>query len=504
MKGRFVAIAVTGAMAFSAEAAPTMSPVVSAVQDSATGAVTVSYAVNEESIITFDVFVGDVPIGTNRLAFVQGDVNKTVSAGSHEFIWDAMRALADVPGTKTLTFKVTAWDKTTPPDVIVSDLADASLRYYVGLEGLPGGVQDDRYKTTEIVFRRIPGAAGTADGNWLMGVPDNQHKHYQTVADQNNWGCTIQHRVLFTKDWYMGVYPVTQGQYLRMKKGYRTCFYTNAIFRAKRPVDNLAYSDIRGTGWPGSGYSGADGQIKTFRTATGLIVDLPTDAQWEFSCRAGGMDDDYCYGSSLGKNARYKGNDAYPTEGSPNWESYQAGKTDRIACWNYDNGTPEVGSYPANAFGLYDMHGCVWEHCLDWSTKDKAWNTTITYTNPVGAAKATASFAGCTRIMRGGAWNESEADCCAGGRRIQSYTGLTSTEWPGNSNMGFRLVVPEMEPAIISSVASASASVSVTAPVIPVSADGSMTGLDARTHTWMETLVETVNTMASGILMMVR
>jgi len=501
---RVAAAFLGGALALSAVAAPTVSSV-SAAFDSTTGFVTVSYSVSEESIVTFDVLSNDVPVGTNRLASAQGDVNRIVASGAHTFRWNACEALKDIPGSKTLTFVVSAWDKKTPPDVLVVDLQDVSHRYYVGLDALPDGITADRYKTTELVFRKIH---GTAAGEWTMGSDPSEPNYNGKKANTiGNIGCELRHTVLFTNDWYIGVYPVTQGQflYLNGSGGYnQSFFYTNANFRAKRPVDNVTYDWLRGNTWPNNLYAGAGGRINSaMRSRTGISnLDLPTEAQWEFSCRAG-TTSTYSFGSSLGTNARYKGNDAYPTEGSPNWESYHTSDTNGISLWNYDNGTPEVGSYSPNAFGLYDMHGGVWEYCLDWCEAETVWSTTITYTNPVGCTRGQ-SYAGCTAIMRGGAWSEDTKYCRSGTRRFQSYTSTPGSKWPGCSSTGFRLAVPEVSPARTVSSQSATAAITVPAEETKDTGDGSRTGLDGRTRTWLESLVVTVSTAASGLIMIFR
>ena len=508
MRNMVAASVVAGVLSIPALAAPVVSSV-TATGDDESGFVTVSYSVNEEAVVTFDVLSGGTPVGTNRLAFACGDVNRVVAVGAHSFQWNARRAFADAPGAKSLMVEVTAWDKKTPPDVLVVDLQDASHRYYVALDALPDGVTADRYKTSELVFRKIH---GTAAGAWTMGSDPGEANYNGNIANKiGNFGCELRHTVRFTNDWYIGVYPVTQGQFLYLNGGngyvmtdLQGCFYTNANFRAKRPVDYVTYDWLRGNSWPSGGYAGAGGRISSsMRGRSGIDnLDLPTEAQWEFSCRAG-TTSTYSYGASLGANARYKENDAYPAEGSPNWESYHTSDTNGISLWTYDNGTPEVGSYAPNAFGLYDMHGGVWEYCLDWCEKDTLWDTTTTYVNPVGCTRGQ-SFASCTVIMRGGAWNEPEKYCRSGTRRFQSYTGAPSSKWPGCASTGFRLVVPEISPSLSTSSASANASVTIAAEGETGGGEGSMAGLDTRTRTWLDTIVQAVSTAASGLALIFR
>ena len=106
------------------------------------------------------------------------------------------------------------------------------------------------------------------------------------------------------------------------------------------------------------------------RLPTGTIYTLPTEAQWEYACRAGTTGD-------------------------------YAGEVDAMAWYNKNSGgaTHEVGTKQANAWGLRDMHGNVWEWCLDWDGPYFGGRVT----DPKGAPSGT------FRVRRGGGWND-EAD----------------------------------------------------------------------------------------------
>jgi formylglycine-generating enzyme required for sulfatase activity len=124
---------------------------------------------------------------------------------------------------------------------------------------------------------------------------------------------------------------------------------------------------------------------------------LPTEAEWEYACRAGAQTP-FNAGSCLdsGTEANYNGPlpyyNGFPYTGCP---------TGPYVGW-----TVPVGSYPANAFGLYDMHGNVWEWCNDWYDPYGG-----TVTDPVGAG------AGSYRVIRGGSWNF-VADYCRSAFRL--------------------------------------------------------------------------------------
>ena len=136
---------------------------------------------------------------------------------------------------------------------------------------------------------------------------------------------------------------------------------------------------------------------------------LPTEAEWEYACRSG-TTTAYNTGSCLGDlQANY--NWAYPGASCMNTNSIYPGKT------------LPVGSYPANAFGLYDMHGNVWEWCSDWYGPYPVTDQT----NPTGPAS------GDGRIFRGGSWYGESSLC---------RSALRDSGFPSNSFiLGFRIVV---------------------------------------------------------------
>ena len=251
------------------------------------------------------------------------------------------------------------------------------------LSAVPEGGWTDEYKTTKLVLRRIE------PGTFLMGGS------YQTTL---------------TKSYYMGVFEVTQKQY-----GLVTGNNPSVREGDKRPVDRVSWNVIRGySGWPDLPGVSPDSFMGRLRARTGLEFDLPTEAQWEYACRAGTTSAFNNGGNSeddmnlLGRyaNNRYDGKGGY------------SGK--------YEHTT--VGSYLPNAWGLYDMHGNVWEWCLDWDG-----DLTDGQVDPKGPSCLDCEY----RITRGGCLLNSADECSSANRSAFHQTAVNDYSW-GLCN-GFRL-----------------------------------------------------------------
>jgi formylglycine-generating enzyme required for sulfatase activity len=166
-----------------------------------------------------------------------------------------------------------------------------------------------------------------------------------------------QHRVRITKPFYLGKYLVTQEQWEAVMGDNPSHFKG-----PKNPVEHVSWEDCQQF----------LAKLNAKSAAGGGKFQLPSEAQWEYACRAGSKTK-YCFGDDetrLGDYAWY-------------------GK-------NSDTKTHPVGEKKPNAWGLYDMHGNVWEWCQD--SFDNGYYANSPTNDPTGAA--TGSY----RVRRGGGW----------------------------------------------------------------------------------------------------
>ncbi|MEM6256620.1 MAG: SUMF1/EgtB/PvdO family nonheme iron enzyme [Cyanobacteria bacterium P01_D01_bin.156] len=231
--------------------------------------------------------------------------------------------------------------------------------------------QEDLGKEINLDLVLIPG------GSFMMGSPDGQGKDNERP----------QHEVT-VKSFLMGKYVVTQAQW----KAVATLPEVNRVLTAdpsrykgdNRPVECVTWDD-------------AVEFCKRLSKKTGREYRLPSEAEWEYACRAGTKTSFY-FGESL-----------------------------TLDLPNYDTGpTADVGSFPANAFGLYDMHGNVWEWCLDhWHENYEG--------APTDGSAWLSSDSNKSRLLRGGFVLIEPDNCCSALR----YRYMRDVK---NDGFGFRVV----------------------------------------------------------------
>ncbi len=212
---------------------------------------------------------------------------------------------------------------------------------------LPGGVT--------MTFSFIP------PGSFMMGG---------TVNDDEK----PIHTVMLTKGFFFGIYPVTQRQWLAVM-GTNPSYFKGP----NRPVEQVFWDDCQ------------EFCEKVTAELKGGRVKLPTEAEWEYACRAG-TTTEYHFGDVLNTDvANY--------DGDCSWNDSPKGKNRQE--------TTDVGTFPSNAWGLHDLHGNVWEWCSDWYGEYAAGEQTDSQLQSNGRH----------RVLRGGSWDDNPVYCRAAYRR---------------------------------------------------------------------------------------
>lgn len=207
------------------------------------------------------------------------------------------------------------------------------------------------------------------------------------------------HPVKITKGYWMGRFEVTQAQWELIMNSQPSYFAGE-----KRPVEQVSWHDCQ----------------KFIELLNGMVdgggFRLPTEAEWEYACRAGttnhfsfGVQDDELY-----RFGNYC--DVSNTDNLPWWDQNRNDGND---------GSAVVGSFKPNPWGLFDMHGNVWEWCQDWF--GESYYTESMLENPKGPAT------GLMRALRGGSWYY-KADLCRSSVRSSCIPVMRSC------NIGFRVV----------------------------------------------------------------
>ena len=371
----------------------------------------VAYTLDEPAYVTMEILTNGVSIGSENIKLVTGDVNKLVQEGNHIIEWNARRDWPDHRiDTPSFSVEITAWAADNPPDVMDIDLENKAVAYYQSVDALPGGgLTNDIYRTTHLVMKKVRAAGMT----FQMGSPTNESP-YRSSGE-------VIHDVAFTKDYYLAIYETTRRQFALMGcaepnwSGATQATPYGSDDYNQCPIGFITYNNLRGTSptidWPTTGTT-VGGYLATIRSTTGISTfDLPTEAQWEFACRAGTT------------TALYSG------QGCPN--QYSSSTVPEIAWYYYnsDSGSTihAVGGKPANDWGFYDMCGNAQEWCLDW------YGNYDTSTTPVVDPPGSAS--GDSRVFRGGHFASFSPAC-----RSAARGGGNPRD--ANARFGFRLCLP--------------------------------------------------------------
>ena len=222
------------------------------------------------------------------------------------------------------------------------------------LDQLPADFRSKVYKSDKLILKWIE------PGSFSMGQ----------ILD-----ATPIHEVTLSRGFYIGIYELTQAQWKKVMG--RASFHFAG--KPTHPAEMVSWESIRGESgahdWPAMKEPSPESFMGKLSSGIGgsLSFDLPTEAQWEFACRAGG---------------------------DTRWSFGNDGEVSGDYVWSVDNSddsTREAGTRKPNAWGLFDMHGNVWEICLDRFGSYPQGEQT----DPTGAAT------GWYRVWRGGGWESS-------------------------------------------------------------------------------------------------
>ena len=369
------------------------------------GKVDISYSLTpytEKTTPVFSVrFYGKIGDGeTFALTTLEGDgaSGLILGSGAKRTTWDASADLGSSINADNVKIAVVAQDVTSQATYLWLDLDTFAMNY--SASGPTVGTDEDgrACKTSQIWFRRIE------DGKFTMGSSSEPERNAEREGS---------HQVTITKAFYIAVFETTGAQFDTIVTGVRTSVVT--------PKDTISFNAIRGdvygATWPSKTDYRVDsesflGKLRA-KTGNGLIFDLPTEAQWEMASRDKG-------------NGTYWG-DGYLNNGTRFTTSAALASGLESIAWftsNAGGATHEVGTKNPSTVGLYDMHGNVWEWCLDWSTADITGYTT----DPVGPTTGSA------RIARSGGWGNTAGYC----RIAYRHYGDPSA---AAGNRGFRLAI---------------------------------------------------------------
>ena len=387
-----VFIAVAAAAALSGSAALTVDKVQQRYPWN--GLVDIDYTMDAESAaalglddqltVTFVDLDADATVTNRAITFQQP---LPLAAGSHRITWDANAdGYAFLSGRLQVMLDVTHIAEVYMI-IDVTSGADSSTYPVTYMQGAPlEGFNQNAYKGDKIVLRRInPGAFIAGKTGSYKGDGSNDKPRLN----------------ILTNVFWIGIFELTQKQWFNVKGD------TPASNKGDyHPLENVAYTRVRSMpSWPAEKVPNNNSLLlrlcdrcKSADASGNYTVpvkgfDLPTEAQWEFACRAGST------------GAYYS---ATPQDDSTD-EKLKA-QLDKLGRYGASSHV-EVGSYEPNGFGLYDMHGNVWEHCRDVYVDDP---TKLPTVEPTGGATA-----GDYHVGRGGAYN-AEAFKCTSSFRYQN------------------------------------------------------------------------------------
>ena len=242
-------------------------------------------------------------------------------------------------------------------------------------------------------------------GEFMMGSRETPEQVVNTEGGKVEWYLREHpiHKVKISKGFYMGITEITQGQYKAVKNENPSDYIGDNL-----PVENVTWKD-------------AVRFCEKLSKLEKRTYRLPTEAEWEYACRAE-TDTRFTYGDDYDAVHNFMNYCDKSNTGGYWWQDKE-----------HDDGfdrTSPVKTFKPNAFGLYDMHGNVWEYCSDWYHHNYYVNSP--QIDPKGA------LSGKYRVLRGGSWHDGPAYCRA------AFRNRNEPDYTCDDN-GFRIVLETSE-----------------------------------------------------------
>lgn len=394
------------------------------------GRVRVNYVLDAAAGETYDVSLRVTdPLGndvTGTLAAQTGDI-EFVSAGEHDIWWNPKVAGCEIARETMLKFEVTLGKPSGPKYLVIDLSAGIGGTYTVEQLDRPpeGGFNTNEYKTRKMAFRRCKA------GSYFMGSPETEAMRvsppYEDRNDDSRFLAETRHLVTFTNDFWLALFELTEGQSARIWETNKTCSAdsTKVFYGVETP---LSFRGPDYTWW-----NRTDSQVEPnsffgcFRSSAanclpaGYTLDLPTEAQWEYACRAG-TDTAYSIGVSPSSNDYVRVSDfgSYNPRKSP---FYHLAALDSLGQYCANGGVwrqavqpSTVGRYAPNPWGFYDMYGNCEEFCRDAAVESNG-NADLGSAEAVEPLYVWFDSDRMGAIARGGGWLTGAENCRSASRR---------------------------------------------------------------------------------------
>jgi formylglycine-generating enzyme required for sulfatase activity len=248
---------------------------------------------------------------------------------------------------------------------------------FAGAGPIQQGAQDRNKMITNAIGMKLTLIPA---GKFLMGSPMNEPER---DTDEG------QHEVKITKPFYLGIHEVSQREWERVMPKNPSVFHPKNGGSPEHPVEQVLWGEA-------VEFCKKLSDLPEEKRA-GRAYRLPTEAEWEYACRAG-TQTIFHFGNRLASNqANFNGR--FPYGGAEEGPYLQK--------------TAKVGSYQPNAFGLYDMHGNVAEWCSDWYDPDYYVHSPKEDPHGPSQGVVPTGFGGFYQVVRGGSWLDEGRGCRA-------------------------------------------------------------------------------------------